>query len=38
MSDSDDDEGSKDRHIKITLVGDGTAGKVGVLSWLLPYV
>lgn len=30
MSDSDDDEGSKDRHIKITLVGDGTAGKTSI--------
>ena len=28
MSDSEDDEGLKDRHLKITLIGDGTAGKV----------
>ena len=28
MSDSEDDEGQKDRQLKITLIGDGTAGKV----------
>eukprot|EP00794_Sanderia_malayensis_P005710 gene5710-6410_t len=30
MSDSEDDDGSKDRQIKVTLVGDGTAGKTSI--------
>ena len=32
MSDSEDDEGPKDRQLKITLIGDGTAGKVETFS------
>lgn len=30
MSDSEDDDGSKDRQLKVTLVGDGTAGKTSI--------
>jgi len=30
MSDSEDDEGPKDRQLKITLIGDGTAGKTSI--------
>ena len=46
MSDSEDDEGSKDRHLKVTLIGDGTAGKVitlvdiftrAILNFLLQF-
>ena len=33
MSDSEDDEGPKDRQLKITLIGDGTAGKVETFSF-----
>ena len=32
MSDSEDENGSKDRQIKVTLVGDGTAGKVNPIN------
>ena len=30
MSESDEEDTSKDRQIKVTLVGDGTAGKVSI--------
>lgn len=38
MSDSEDENSSKDRQIKVTLVGDGTAGKVNLnYVWYLSF-